>query len=157
MSDSLVKINLQYLIHMIGDHHCPVHVRWNRKEHPAFSYSLKRKGKKYGYHSFWDGSPGFKRKGWTCEKYSEVMGVLPKGKAKKVQKGSGYDWTQETADVSRYCFTVMPKDTEVTKLSKDEVETVHQIVDKQMLYAAYRLAGVLNDIFEDKEYKTGKK
>ena len=107
--------------------------------------------------SFWDGSPGLKRKGWTCEKYSEVMGVLPKGKAKKVQKGSGYDWTQETADVSRYCFTVIPKDTEVTKLSKETVETVHQIVDKQMLYAAYRLAGVLNDIFEDKEYKTGKK
>ena len=85
------------------------------------------------------------------------MGVLPKGKAKKVQKGTGYDWTQETADVSRYCFTVIPKDTEVTKLSKERVETVHQIVDKQMLYAAYRLAGVLNDIFEDKEYKTGKK
>jgi hypothetical protein len=134
-----------------------VHVRWNRKEHPAFSYNLKRKGKKYGYHSFWDGSPGFKRKGWTCEKYSEVMGVLPKGKAKKIQKGTGYDWTQETADVSRYCFTVMPKDTEVTKLSKEKVETVHQIVDKQMLYAAYRLAGVLTDIFTDKGYKTGKK
>ena len=157
MPDSLVKINLQYLIHMIGDHHCPVHVRWSSKEHPAFKYNLKRKGKKYGYHSFWDGSPGYKRKGWTCERYSEVMGVLPKGKAKKVQKGSGYDWTQETADVSRYCFTVIPKDTEVTKLSKETVETVHQIVDKQMLYAAYRLAGVLNDIFEDKEYKTGKK
>ena len=157
MSDSLVKINLQYLIHMIGDHHCPVHVRWSKKEHPSFHYSLKHKGKNRGYHSFWDGSPGFRRKGWTCEKYSEVIGVLPKGKAKKVQKGSGYDWTQETADVSRYCFTVIPKDTEVTKLSKETVETVHQIVDKQMLYAAYRLAGVLNDIFTDKEYKTGKR
>jgi hypothetical protein len=42
-------------------------------------------------------------------------------------------------------------------LSKETIETVHQIVDKQMLYAAYRLAGVLNDIFTDKEYKTGKK
>ena len=157
MPDSLVKINLQYLIHMIGDHHCPVHVRWSRKEHPAFHYSLKNKGKSRGYHSFWDGSPGFRRKGWTCEKYSEVLGVLPKGKAKKVQKGTGYDWTQETADVARYCFTVMPKGTEISKMTKDEVATVHQIVDKQMLYAAYRLAGVLNDIFEDKEYKTGKK
>ena len=157
MSDSLVKINLQYLIHMIGDHHCPVHVRWNKESHPQYFYSLQKKGKKLGYHSFWDGSIGTWRKGWTAEKFYENMEPLSKSAAKKVQKGSGYDWTQETADVSRYCFTVIPKDTEVTKLSKETVETVHQIVDKQMLYAAYRLAGVLTDIFTDKEYKTGKK
>ena len=46
MPDSLVKINLQYLIHMIGDHHCPVHVRWNKESHPQYFYSLKKKGKK---------------------------------------------------------------------------------------------------------------
>lgn len=150
MPDSLVKINLQYLIHMIGDHHCPVHVRWNRKEHPTFSYSLKRKGKKYGYHSFWDGSPGFKRKGWTCEKYSEVLGVLPKGKAKKVQKGSGYDWTQETADVWRkHCFYAMPAGTDRAKMSSEDIATVHAIVDKQVQRAAYRLAGVLTEIFKE--------
>ena len=148
MSDSLVKINLQYLIHMIGDHHCPVHVRWSKKEHPAFHYNLKNKGKTRGYHSFWDGSPGFRRKGWTCEKYVENMEPLTKGQAKKVKKGTGYDWTQETADVSRYCFTVTPKDKELSKMTKEEVETVHDIVDKQMQRAAYRLAGVLDEIFK---------
>ena len=148
MPDSLVKINLQYLIHMIPDHHCPVHVRWSKKEHPAFHYNLKNKGKTRGYHSFWDGSPGFRRKGWTCEKYVENMEPLTKGQAKKVKKGSGYDWTQETADVSRYCFTVTPKDKELSKMTKEEVETVHSIVDKQMQRAAYRLAGVLDEIFK---------
>ena len=148
MSDSLVKINLQYLIHMIGDHHCPVHVRWSKKEHPSFHYSLKNKGKNRGYHSFWDGSPGFRRKGWTCEKYVANMEPLTKGQAKKVKKGTGYDWTQETADVSRYCFTIMTKDKEISKMTKDEVETVHSIVDKQMQRAAYRLAGVLEEIFK---------
>ena len=148
MPDSLVKINLQYLIHMIGDHHCPVHVRWSKKEHPAFHYNLKNKGKSRGYHSFWDGSPGFRRKGWTCEKYYENMEPLSKGQAKKVKKGTGYDWTQETADVSRYCFTVMTKDKEINEMTKEEIETVHSIVDKQMLRAAYRLAGVLEEIFK---------
>ena len=148
MPDSLVKINLQYLIHMIGDHHCPVHVRWSKKEHPAFHYGLKNKGKTRGYHSFWDGSPGFRRKGWTCEKYFENMERLSKGQAKKVKKGTGYDWTQETADVSRYCFTVMTKDKEISKMTPEEIETVHSIVDKQMQRAAYRLAGVLEEIFK---------
>ena len=148
MPDSLVKINLQYLIHMIGDHHCPVHVRWNKKEHPAFHYSLKNKGKNRGYHSFWDGSPGFHRKGWTCEKYVANMEPLTKGQAKKVKKGTGYDWTQETADVSRYCFTIMTKDKEITQMTKDEVEIVQNVVDKQMQRAAYRLAHVIEEIFK---------
>ena len=56
MPDSLVRLNLRYLIHMIGDTHCPVHVRWSRKEHPEFHYSLLNKGKKYSYHGFWDSS-----------------------------------------------------------------------------------------------------
>ena len=153
MPDSLVKINLQYLIHMIGDHHCPVHVRWSRKEHPSFHYNLLNKGKKRGYHSFWDGSPGFRRRGWTCEKHYANMEILSKGQAKKVQKGTAYDWTQETADVARYCFTIMPKNTEISKLTKEEIATIHQIVDKQMQRAAYRLAGVLNEIFVEKKGK----
>ena len=149
MSDSLVKINLRYLIHMIGDHHCPVHVRWNKAEHPQFSYSLRNKGKKLGYHRFWDGSIARWRKGWTAEKFYENMEPLSKSAAKKVQKGNGYTWTQETADVARYCFTILPADTDVAKLSKEERAEIHRVADRQAQYAAYRLAGVLNAIFSE--------
>ena len=101
LPDSLVKINIQYLIHMIGDHHCPVHVRWNKESHPQYFYSLKKKGKKQGYHGFWDGSPGTWRKGWTADRYYAQMTKLSPKQAKKVQKGDGYTWTQETANVAR--------------------------------------------------------
>ena len=149
MPDSLVKINIQYLIHMIGDHHCPVHVRWNKEWHPQYFYSLQKKGKKLGYHGFWDGSPAAWRKGWTADKYYEQMEMLTPKQAKKVQKGDGYTWTQETADVSRKCFNLTPKGTDVAKLSKEDREAIHEIVDRQMQRAAYRLAGVLNEIFKE--------
>ena len=148
MPDSLVKINLQYLIHMVGDHHCPVHVRWSKEEHPEFFYNLKRKGKKLSPHRFWDGSPGFARKGWHCEKYYESFSPLSKGKAKKVQKGTGYDWTTETAAASRQCFNLLPEGTDVAKLSKEDIESVHGIVDQQLQRAAYRLAYVIEEIFK---------
>lgn len=148
MPDSLVKVNLQYLIHMIGDHHCPVHIRWDKSAHPEYFYSLLRKGKKWGYHKFWDGSPGFGRKGWHCEKYYAHFSPLPKGKVKKLQKGTGYDWTQETANVSRYCFKLTPKGTDVAKLSQEEKEAIHDVVDQQLQRAAYRLAFVLEEIFK---------
>ena len=151
LPDSLVKINLQYLIHMIGDHHCPVHVRWDANEHPEYVYNLRGKGRPFRWHAFWDSAYSRKRKDWTCKQFSDHIGLLPKNKVRKVQKGSGYDWTQETADVSRYCCEVLPKDTEITTLSDETLAEVHKIVDKQMLYAAYRLAGVLTEIFaEDK-------
>ena len=149
MSDSLVKINLQYLIHMIGDHHCPVHVRWNKESHPQYFYSLKKKGKKQGYHGFWDGSPGAWRKGWTADRYYAQMNKLSPKQAKKVQKGDGYTWTQETANVARKCFNLTPVETDVAKLSKEERTAIHNVVDRQVMLAAYRLAGVLNEIFKE--------
>ena len=149
MSDSLVKINLQYLIHMIGDHHCPVHVRWNKESHPQYFYSLKRKGKKQGYHGFWDGSPGTWRKGWTADRYYAQMPKLSPKQAKKAQKGDGYTWTQETANVARKCFNLTPEGTDVAKLSKEERTAIHNVVDRQVQLAAYRLAGVLNEIFKE--------
>ena len=148
MSDSLVKINLQYLIHMIGDHHCPVHIRWDKASHPQYFYKLKRKGKNLSIHRFWDGSPGFARKGWHCEKYYDSFSPLPKGKVKKLQKGTGYDWTQETANVSRQCFNLLSDGTDVAKLSKEDIESIHNIVDLQLQRAAYRLAYVIEEIFK---------
>ena len=149
MPDSLVKINLQYLIHMIPDHHCPVHVRWDKKEHPEFFYSLKNKGKKLGYHGFWDGALKRWRKDWTADKYFEQMEKLSKGEAKKVVKGDGYKWTQQTADVARLCFAITPADTDIAKLSKEKQAEIHAIVDRQAQRGAYRLAAVLNDIFKE--------
>ena len=148
MPDSLVKVNLQYLIHMIGDHHCPGHIRWNKESHPHHFYNLKRKGKRFSTHRFWDGSPSFHRKGWTCEVYYDNFTPLSKGQIKKVQKGTGYDWTQETAGVSEQCYSLFSEGTEIAKLSEAEIDEVHAIVDKQLHRAAYRLAYVIEEIFK---------
>ncbi len=147
MPDSLVKINIQYLIHMIGDHHCPVHVRWNKESHPQYFYSLKKKGQKLGYHGFWDSSPGTWRKGWTADKFYAKMTLLTPKQAKKAQKGTGYDWTQETANTARIGFELTPKGTDIAKLSKEDRKAIHELVDRQIQLGAYRLAGVLNEIF----------
>ncbi len=149
MPDSLVKLNLRYLIHMIGDAHCPVHVRWSRKEHPEFHYSLLNKGKKYSYHGFWDSSLQRWRTKWTAERYYKEIGLLPKGKAKRVMKGDAYKWAQETANTSRYCFTLLPANTDVSKLSHETRDEIHRVAELQVQLAAYRLAAVLTEIFKE--------
>ena len=78
------------------------------------------------------------------------MHKLSPKQAKKIQKGTAYDWTQETADVWRkHCFYAMPAGTDRAKMSSEDVATVHAIVDKQVQRAAYRLAGVLTEIFKE--------
>jgi hypothetical protein len=65
-----------------------------------------------------------------------------------LQKGTGYDWTQETANVSRNCFKITPKGTDVANLSQEDKEAIHEIVDLQLQRAAYRLAFVIEEIFK---------
>ena len=148
MSDSLVKINLQYLIHMIGDHHCPVHVRWDKTEHPEFHYRLKIKNKSIASHGFWDGSPHRWRKKWTADKYYANMQKLTPAQAKRVMKGDGYTWTQETANTARLCLDLTPAGSDITQYTQEQKDAIHAVVDRQLQLASYRLAGVLNEIFK---------
>lgn len=149
LPDSLVKINLQYLIHMVGDTHCPVHVRWSKEDHPQFFYYLQNRGKRQNYHGFWDGSLQRGRQRWSAEQYYEQMERLPKSKAKSVCKGDAFKWTQQTADVARLCFALLPEGTDVGRMSAEKLAEVHSISDRQAQLAAYRLAHILNEIFKE--------
>ena len=150
MPDSLVRINLIYLIHMVGDAHCTVHVRWNKKEHPEYFYSLKNNGKKRGYHGFWDGAINHGRR-WTAEQYFDRLPRYSAKKVKKITKGTAYQWTTETANVSKKCFRLTPADTEVgiKRIDKDMLEEIHYIAERQCITAAYRLAAILNETFKE--------
>jgi hypothetical protein len=87
---------------------------------------------------------------WTAERYVEEIGFLSKGKAKKITKGTAYDWTQETADVARTkCFPLTPAGTEVSTLPQDKRYKIHYIAEQQVQRAAYRLAAVLTEIFKE--------
>ena len=148
MSDSLVKINLQYLIHMIADHHCPVHIRWDKETNPEFYYRLNVKNKSIPLHRFWDGATHQWRKKWTADKYYANMQKLSPAEVKRVMKGDGYTWTQETANTSRLCLSLTPAGSDIAQYTQEQKEAIHEVVDRQLQLAAYRLAGVLNEIFK---------
>ena len=137
---------------MIGDHHCPVHVRWNKESHPHYFYSLKRKGKKQGYHGFWDGSPGYKRKGWTYEKYAaEVDKITAKQEKKIIKKGNLDHWGRDIIKNGHRAYAITYADKELTKLTAEESAEVLALADEMAMKAAYRLAWVLNQIFVEKK------
>ena len=51
LDDSTVAANLRYVIHLVGDMHCPAHVDYPGVE---LWYDVSFNGKKRSYHSVWD-------------------------------------------------------------------------------------------------------
>ncbi len=149
LPDSLVRHNLLILVHALPDMHCPVHVGFSRKDYPEYKYQLTRNGKPYKMHGFWDGSPGFQRRGWTFEKYASVVDVIPEKQIKKIiKKGNLEYWGRDIIKQAHRAYAITPEDKDIAKLTADEKADVLALADEMAMKAAYRLAYVLNEIFK---------
>ena len=54
----LVRLNLMYVIHIVGDMHCPSHVKYPGCK----SGCADLNGKKMSYHAMWDWGEAYKKK-----------------------------------------------------------------------------------------------
>ena len=158
LPDSVVRQRLINMIHYVADMHCPSHCGFPERIHlPASKYNLKRNGKFANFHSFWDGSIGAWRKGWTLKKYVEkIDNVLP-NESKKWQKGleqkdlqKGIDsWGKGIIKRAHRAYAILPEGTDLAKLTNEQKAQVHELADESILIGGYRLAYVLNTIFKE--------
>ena len=147
LKDSLVADNLKYLIHLVGDMHCPVHTKYSPEEPNLKQRSVKMKGKKMGFHSFWDASVGYYNNGLNCDQIAEKYDTLTVEQIAAICKGNPDDWAAVNAVEMREIYTLLPVHSEVTEVSKENHERMKQIAMQQALRGGYRLAKVLNEIF----------
>ena len=160
MPDSLVALNVKLITHIAVDLHCPSHNRylappfdWKKPQwHPKFSQGLKFKynGKKQGYHGFWDNSPAIFHKNWHCEKFNEELGNLSKKEIKKICKGSLTDWVKQCVQDNRASFKYIVAGEDFAKIPKEQHDEMVALADRQLQLAGYRLAFLLNSIFDPK-------
>ena len=148
LPDSLVRQNLIFLIHMVPDFHCPVHVHGSKADFPEHYYALRKNGRKFGLHTFWDRAPGFHREGWTIERYAKEVDVISPKVAKKWQKGNVIKWAKDSAKQAKRAYEITPANIEITKMSDEEIKSVHALADEMILKGGYRLAQIINDIFK---------
>ncbi|MBQ9137380.1 MAG: S1/P1 nuclease [Alistipes sp.] len=148
LKDSIVCDNLKYLIHMVGDMHCPVHTKYNNE--PALKQrSVRMKGNKLGFHTFWDASIGYYNPKMKCDQIAEKYDTLTDEQIAEICKGTPDDWAKQNAIEMREIYTLMAMQSEVTEVDSARHERMKQIAMKQMLRGGYRLAKVMNDIFRE--------
>ena len=150
MPDSLVRQNVIYLIHSVADMHCPVHVQFPKTTYPHYRYNLKRNGKRYSMHSFWDAAPDFTRKDWTYERYAKEVDVLTPKQVKRILKGSYDVWGKDILKQTHRAYKITPADKDVAKMTAEERAEALSLGDEMAMKAAHRLAYILNVIFDAK-------
>ena len=147
LKDSLVADNLKYLIHMVGDMHCPVHTKYSPEEPNLKQRSVKMNGKKLGFHSYWDASVGYYNKGMKCDHIAAKYDTLTDEQIAAICEGTPNDWATVNAIEMREIYTLLPMYSEVTEIPEQDHKRMEEIVRRQALRGGYRLAKILNEIF----------
>lgn len=146
MSDSTIMINLKFMIHMVGDMHCPSHVGYHKNSGLKIS-SIKYGKEKLHYHKFWDGAPFYMHPKWKADKFLEVCDTYSAKEIAKIQKGDPTKWAKENAEKMVKIFTYWDEDANVKTLSSEQRKMIDDTMFEQLSFAGYRLAAVLNAIF----------
>ena len=143
MSDSLVRLNLMYVIHIVGDMHCPGHVRWPDNQEIGY-FNVVLKGSEIRYHTIWDTPIVATTHPWSFSDLAFLLDRYTEEQQRAAIAGDIYDWGRESAANSKCIYDVKPGD----KLGHDFILKYKPLAEEQLAKAGYRLAKVLNDIFD---------
>ena len=131
--DSLVLMSIRTLIHMVGDMHCPVHVRYNHLKNPTGKFVVN--GKTYkGFHKLYDSMPSIIWDKTPADEVASVIDNASKREIRKIVSGNIYDWVGDIAKMNVVIFENEPTES-------------YDLVNTQLRNAGYRLAYLLNLYF----------
>ena len=97
LPDSTVALNIRYLLHLVGDMHCPAHVNYTTHNMKYNVYMPKSKSPVY-IHSVWDFAVIQATRIYSVTEWAEELDrVLDKKVAKTVTAGTPRDWLHDNA------------------------------------------------------------
>lgn len=147
MPDSAVLVALKCIIHMVGDFHCPGHIRYVDCENKG-RFAVKLNGKLTDMHKAWDtGIITTYHKKWNHTKYADHLNVLDKKQIKAITKGSPQQWFEDAATDIRPAIYWACDGKNIETLDDKFLAKAGPLTEQQMQKAGYRLAKVLNTIF----------
>lgn len=145
LDDSVVMFAIKCIVHMVGDMHCPAHIRFTDFENQG-KFPIKFYGKNTTLHKVWDTSVLTRyHKGWSYKEYAQKLDNLSKGKVKRVTSGWVEDWLEESGRMVR---PIIYDVNEGDALSEEFMSWAYPLAESQAQKAGYRLAKVLNTFFK---------
>lgn len=156
MPDTLIANKIRFLIHMLGDMHCPAHIAFPVEDKPTYDettvynrYRLLNKGKKFTYHSMWDRITKILHPKRNIVEWLAATDTYSAKERAKICRGDANDWLKGIAKETMRSYKMIPRDTDIAKLTAKQRRDLEALANQQMSYAGYRLAHILNDIFKE--------
>lgn len=143
MTDSARVVSLAFIVHIVGDIHCPKHVRYE-DEQLSGQYPIIFRKKEMSFHSYWDYQLLTVFHGDSFMDLSHLVDRYSKAEQKKMAAGDMNSWAEETAREFRHTVKVLPGQEIDHKAAFEDVK----LAEKQIARAGYRLAALLNEIFK---------
>lgn len=144
LSHEKEKDYLRFLIHMVGDLHCPMHTGY-RFDVGGNLHDVQWFGKPTSLHSVWDSKLIESCRPWSYSEWTKNIDITDKKEIRSIT-GSPIDvWRDECLVVRDDVYANSPKG---ANLSYDYCEKYAGVVQKQLLYAGLRLAVLLDEIYK---------
>lgn len=143
LPDSTVEVNLKYIIHLVGDMHCPSHVKYSGRN-MNYKVSFAKMADPVTIHSVWDSHIITLTKFYSFSELAEELDILDRKTQKAIAAGTPRDWFHDCAVRCEKQFDMAKPD---QNLGKDFLNEAIILCETQMQYAGYRLAAVLNSLF----------
>ena len=148
LTDSMRVDYLKMIVHMVGDLHCPMHagrlsdrggnntkVMWFRNE--------------ISLHSLWDSRIIDSARQWSYSEWRDQLDRTSKKYKKDIMSGTYEEWfTTTVAEAAKLYDYVESTGEIVPMLSYQYVYDFTPLLEQQLLHGGYRLAYVLNEIFD---------
>jgi hypothetical protein len=132
------------IVHFVGDMHCPVHIRLH-DDTTLGIYKVMYGNKKTDFHRLWDAGLVGATHPWSYSDLAQMLDTSTEAEIAEICKGDVFDWGEEAARIATPLRNYKPDEA----INKQEFMHKHLHTGELLIRnAGYRLAKVLNEIFE---------
>lgn len=144
LSDSVRVASIALIVHFVGDMHCPEHIRYPDDQTIGY-YPVYFGNEKIRYHTLWDTPIIATRHPWGFSDTAALLDTYTQEQIKQVTAGGPYDWGYDSAMRSYKVHTIKENEKLNKRLYMNEYTP---LAESQIRNAGYRLAKLLNEIFD---------
>jgi hypothetical protein len=144
VSDSLKTMYLKFLIHFVGDMHCPMHAGY-ASDRGGNGFEVIWSGNKTNLHKLWDSQLIDAARPWSALEWAiNIDPKMNRRERKALAAGDPLGWMEETVALAHALYGDTPQN---KSLYWDYINKYDPMVAEQFLLGGYRLARLLNEIF----------
>ncbi|MBQ9137282.1 MAG: hypothetical protein IJX65_01435 [Alistipes sp.] len=148
LTEQQLADNIRYIVTIVGDLHCPTHYIFTDMlpQRKAFYYY---NDKKYSYVSYWENNAVRGTFSWRTDEYVHQLSRKTPEQVAQITKGSITDWIVGNVPTYRGIYDLLESGSRFDrKTMRLWQNNIYPISTEQVAIAGYRLAAILNGLFD---------